>query len=217
MKNYHSIICFLLFSLFSANVCAQSFLSVSTGISTDLNNPKQSFHHVPLSLIWKPSKQKHSSLFIELDYDIPLPGKASGDAYTLNPTLPQKVTLHENILPYIFTASVGFRIHLLTTKVNNNFYLNVVPIGICNQNIKVSYKNFDSQNYEVLNPDVNSNETGFIMSIAPAYYFHKTKQDMMIMLHLQTPLLKGNRDYLLSYKYVAPMQLTFGYNFYYNK
>jgi hypothetical protein len=217
MKLYHTIGGLLFFCLFSAGANAQSFVSLSSGVSADLNNPNHSFHHIPFSLMWKPLKQKNSSLFIELDYDIPLPGKASGDAYTLNPALPQKVTLDENILPYIFTGSVGFSIHLLTIKDNNSFYLNILPIGICNQNIKVSYKNFDSQNYEVLNPDVNSSETGFVMSIAPAYYFHKTKQDMMIMLHLQTPLLKGNRDYLLSSKYIAPMQLTFGYNFYYNK
>jgi len=217
MKHYHLLICFLVCSLFATNANAQSSLSLSTGISTDLNNSKQSFHHIPLSLIWKPQKQKNSPLFIELDYDIPLAGKGSGDAYTLNPALPQKVTLSENILPYIFTASVGFRIHLFSTKNNNNFYLNVLPLGICSQKIKVTYKNFDSQNYEVLNPDVNTNETAFVMSIAPVYYFHKTKQDMMIMLHLQTPLLKGNGDYLLSYKYIAPLQLTFGYNFYYNK
>lgn len=217
MKHYHFIICLFLLSLFATNANAQSFLSVSTGISSDLNNPEHPFHHIPISLMWKPVNEKKSPLFIELDYDIPLPGKGSGDAYTLNPTLPQKITLRENIHPYIFTGSVGFRIHLLNTKDNNSFYLNILPIGICNQNIKVAYKNFDSQNYEVLNPDVNSNETGFVMSIAPVYYFHKTKKDMMIMLHLQTPLLKGNGDYLLSYKYIAPMQLTFGYNFYYNK
>ena len=92
-----------------------------------------------------------------------------------------------------------------------------MPFAICEQIIKVSYKNYDTKNYEVLNPDANSDVGGLVMSVAPVYYFHKGKRDVMLMLHLQTPLLKGNRDYKLSYDYVAPMQLTFGYNFYYNR
>ena len=217
MKISHTFIfCFLIFSLSAANVNAQSAISLSTGISTDLNN-SNSFYQIPLSLIWKPFRDKKSPVFLEFDYSLPLGSKSTGEAYTLNPGLPQKVTLQEKIRPYVFTVSFGFRIHLFTTKKNNAFYLNVVPLAICNQNIKVFYKNYDTKNYEVLNPDVNSNETGFVMSIAPVYYFHKGKRDMLLMLHLQTPLLKGNRDYELSYKYMAPMQLTFGYNFYYNK
>jgi hypothetical protein len=168
-------------------------------------------------LIWKPLKDKNSPVFLELDYDLPLGSKSTGNAYTLNPALPQKVTLQEKIRPYVFTASVGFQIHVLTTKKNNAFFLNVVPLAFSQQTIKVSYKNYDTKNYEVLNPDVNSDAGGLVMSMAPVYYFHKAKQDMMLMLHLQTPLLKRKRDYELSYKYIAPLQLTFGYNFYYNK
>ncbi len=216
MKFYHTIIYFLIFSLFAAKANAQSAISLSTGISTDINN-SNSFYQIPFSLIWKPFRDIKYPVFLELDYGLPLGSKSTGDAYTLNPGLPQKVTLKEKILPYVFTASVGFGIQLFTTKKNSAFYLNLVPFSICHQNVKASYKNYDTKNYEVLNPDVNSDETGFVMSIAPVYYFHKTKQDMMLMLHLQTPLLKGKRDYLLSYKYMAPLQLTFGYNFYYNK
>jgi hypothetical protein len=195
---------------------AQSSLSLSTGISTDLNNT-QSLNQIPVSLIWKPFKDKRMPLFLELDYAFPLGSKSSGEAYTLNPALPEKVILTEKISPYIFTLSAGFSIHLFTTKKNNIFYLNVAPVAVCNQTINATYKDYDKANYEVMNPDVNSKESGFVMSMAPVYYFHKGKQDMMLMLHLQTPLLIGKRDYPLSYKYMAPMQLTFGYNFYYNK
>jgi hypothetical protein len=195
---------------------AQSSFSLSTGLSTDLNN-SQSLNQIPVSLIWKPFKDKRMPLFLELDYAFPLGSKSSGEAYTLNPALPEKVILTEKISPYIFTVPVGFSIHLFTTKKGNIFYLNVAPVAVCNQTIKVSYKNYDKANYEVMNPDVNSKESGFVMSMAPVYYFHKGKQCMLLMLHLQTPLLIGKRNYPLSYRYMAPMQLTFGYNFYYNK
>lgn len=215
MKNIYTFtICLISFS-FSAK--AQSFISLSTGISTDINYKNKPFYHIPFSIEWKPFAGKKTPIIFEFDYDIPFKTKSTGDAYTLNPDLPQKVTLQENILPYIFTMSLGFRIHLYTSKKNNSFYLNIFPIGICNQNSKVVYKNYDRENYEVLNPDVNTNVTAFVMSIAAVYNFHKTKQDMVLMLHLQTPLLKGKEGYLLSYKYIAPLQLTFGYNFYYNK
>ncbi len=217
MKFYHTIICFLVFSLFATGINAQSSMSLSTGISTDLNNSNNTFYHVPISFQWKPSAYKKALLFLELDYDIPFANKRTGDAYTLNPTLPEKVTLSEEISPYIFTIAIGFRIHLYTSKKNNSIYLNLLPIGLCNQNFKVSYKNYDKKNYEVLNPDVNSNPGGVVMSMAAVYDFHKSKQDMRLMLHAQTPLLTSRGDYPLSYKYAAPLQLTFGYNFYYNK
>jgi hypothetical protein len=195
---------------------AQSSFSLSTGLSTDLNN-SQSLNQIPVSLIWKPFKDKRMPLFLELDYAFPLGSKSSGEAYTLNPALPEKVILTEKISPYIFTVSVGFSIHLFTTKKGNIFYLNVAPVAVCNQTINATYKDYDKANYEVMNPDVNSKESGFVMSMAPVYYFHKGKQCMLLMLHLQTPLLIGKRNYPLSYRYMAPMQLTFGYNFYYNK
>ena len=213
---YTFIFCILIFSLLTVKVNGQSSVSISTGISKDINN-SISFYQLPFSLMWKPSKRKKAPLFLELDYAVPFGSKSTGETYTLNPALPQKVILQEKIMPYTFTLSVGFRIHLFTTKTNNAFYLNLVPLGICSQNIKVFYKKFDKENYEILNPDVNSDESGLVMSLSPVYYFHKEKQDMMIMLHLQTPLLKGNRDYILSYKYLAPLQLTFGYNFSYHK
>lgn len=216
MKLYHNILCLLLAGLFSGNANAQSSVSLCTGISKDINN-SISFYQVPLSLIWKPFRSIKSPLFLAFDYDLPLGGKSTGNAYTLNPDLPQEVTLREKIMPHVFTASLGFRIQLFTTKKDNNFYINVVPFAICEQIIKVSFKNYDTKNYEVLNPDANSDVGGLVMSVAPVYYFHKGKRDVMLMLHLQTPLLKGNRDYKLSYDYVAPMQLTFGYNFYYNR
>lgn len=211
------LLAFIIFLAFSSKVKAQSFLSFSTGISSDLNNVHHSFYHIPFSLQWKPSSRKRAPFFFEFDYDIPFTVKSTGDAYTLNPSLPEKVTLQETIRASVFTASIGFRIHIYTNKRNNSFYLNLLPFGISAQNFKVNYKNFDKENYEILNPDINMNRGGIVTSIAAEYNFHKTKQDMKLMLHIQSPPLRSTGDYPLSYKFIAPLQLTFGYNFYYNK
>jgi hypothetical protein len=218
MKVIYSILFALSISIFfSVEIEAQSFVSLSTGISMDLNNTNPSFYHIPVTLQWHPFSQKKSPFFLELNYDIPITSKSTGDAYTLNPGLPGEVTLNERIHALLFTASIGFRIHLYTNKKENSFYLNLMPVGICVQNFKVNYENFDKENYEVLNPDISLNKGGFAMGMAGAYNFHKGKQDMMIMLHLQTPPFQSRGDYPLSYNFIAPLQLTFGYNFYYNK
>lgn len=206
-----------IFILFSFSTKAQSSFSLSTGISSDLNNAHHSFYHIPFSLQWKPSPRKRAAFFVEFDYDFPFTTKSTGQAYTLNPSLPKEVKLQETIRPYIFSASIGFRIHLYTNKKNNSFYLNLLPFGVSFQNIKVAYKNFDKENYEILNPDFNLNRGGFVESMAAVYNFHNRKQDMKLMLHLQIPPLQRTGDYPLSYRFVAPLQLTFGYNFYYNK
>lgn len=211
------LILFTISTLYAAGVKAQSSITFSTGFSTDLNNHLNAFHHIPVSLLWKPFPEKRSPFFLEFDYDIPLSNTGTDKAYTLNPSLPEEVTLQKKIKAYIFTVSIGFRIHLYTNKKNNSFYLNLIPVGFCNQNFKVAYKNYDRENYEVLNPDVDMNNGGAVMSMAIIYNFHVRNQEFLLMLHAQTPLFRKRNDYPASYKFIAPLQFTFGYNFYYNK
>lgn len=207
---------FLCCSLFSEYSYAQSYIALSTGISKDINNTNWSFYHIPVSIQWEPFSNKGNAMFFQFDYEIPFTAKGSGEAYTLNPSLPQKVTLEENIRPSVFTTSFGFPIHLYTNKKANAFNLNLL-IGYCFQNFRVSYKNYDKENYEVLNPDVNLSRSALVLSMAVVYNFHKTKQNMFLRLYVQSPLLASTGNYPLSYKYIAPLQLTYGYKLFYNK
>ena len=202
--------------LLSIDSNAQSYVALSSGISKDINNTNKSFYHIPVTLQWEPFPDKSAAMFFRFDYDIPFPGKNSGESFTLNAALPQKVTLEENIRPVIFTTSLGFSMHFYTNKKNNSFYLNLLT-GYCHQNIKVNYKNYDKKNYEVLNPDVNLNKGALVLSMAGVYYFHKSKQNMFLMLYVQSPLLIDIGRYPLSYKSIAPLQLTYGYKLFYNR
>lgn len=203
------------FVLISLSSIAQSFVTLSSGISKDINNTKP-FYHTPVSLQWKPFPKASDPFLLEVDYHIPLTNTGSADAYTVNAALPQQVNLRENIRSYIFTTSVGLRIFLFSTKTKNDFYLNLLT-GYCNQKFKVEYVNYDKGNYEVLNPDVNTNKGGFVFSTAVVYNFNTANRNLQLMLHIQTPLLIERGRYPLSYKFAAPLQLTFGYNFYYKK
>src|ERR1017187_636750 len=127
---------FFCFVLLSVSSNAQSSVSLSTGISKDLNNTNKSFYHIPVSLQLKPFKNERSPVFFEFNYAIPFTRKSTGNAYTLNPSLPAEVTLIKNIRPNIFTASIGFRMRLYTNGKNNSFSLNLLP-GLCIQSFKV--------------------------------------------------------------------------------
>lgn len=213
MKMTRFLIINIIFVLSSASADAQSFLSISTGISTDLNQNRKSFYHIPVSLQWKPFSSPNEPFLLELNYSFPLTAKGSGNAYTLNPQLPESVTLTETIQPWMFTISLGFQIRLLSKK-NNTVYLDLFPLGICKQNFKIHYKNYDKENYEVLNPDLNRTVGGYVTSMAAVYNFNRY---MIATLHLQTPTFTKKDDYPLAYKPIAPLQLTFGYKFYYKK
>lgn len=206
----------IIFIFFSVAANAQSFLSISTGISTNVNQNGKSFYHVPICIQWKPGNSRNSPFLFELDYGIPLITKGSGDAYSLNPQLPEKVSLTEDIRASIFTISVGFQIHLLTNKKNNTPYLDLFPLAISSQSYKVTYKNYDKENYEVMNPDLNRETGGLAMAMALVYNFGK-KQDMMAMIRFQSPTTASKNDYPHAFKSIAPLQLTFGYNFFYKK
>jgi hypothetical protein len=139
--------------------------------------------------------------------------KTNADAYTVNPVLPAHVTLQELLRPGIFTVNIGSEINLYTNrKSNNSIYLDIT-IGVSSQHFKVSYKNYDKQIYEVLNPDVSTDFSGLEVGIALVYNFHKLKPDMFLMLYIQTaPLVTNFQNYYaMTYKVVAPLEITFGY------
>lgn len=215
MKRYHYLI-FLIALVSAVNASAQSSISISSGVSKDIDNPKISFYHIPVYLIWRPGKKNFSPL-VEVSNSFALAGKSYGNAYTLNPALPAKVSLQEKIIPGFYEVGFGVSIRLLTTKKSNNFNINVIPVGFCHQNIRVSYKNYDRQNYEVLNPDLTFKETTFMLATSIVYNFHKAKKDLMLMLHFQSNLDNNKDGYVFSYKPITPVQFTVGYNFYYNK
>jgi hypothetical protein len=201
-------------SITAAN--AQSFFSFSTGISTDINRNRKSFYQIPVSVQWKPESSTRLPLIFEFDYGIPLITTGSGEAYTLNPQLPEKVTLTESIRASIFTISVGFQINLLNNEKKGRLCLDLFPLALSSQHYKINYKNYDKENYEVLNPDLNRNTGGLAMAMALIYNFHKN-QDMMAMIRIQSPTFTKKADYPLSYNCIAPLQFTIGYNFYYKK
>lgn len=209
------LITLMLCILFADKIIAQSEIAISTGISTDANNNNKTFHHIPVSLQWVPFSDPKNPLLFEFDYGIPLANKKSANAYTLNPSLPAEVTLQQNTHAVFYAASIGVKAYLFSIEQKSSFYLSLMA-GFCHQNFKVVYKDYDKTNYEVLNPDVNLKADGMVLSMAVSYYFNKSK-DAFAMLHIQSPLIKQLPDYTLSYKYMAPVQLTFGYNFFYNK
>lgn len=205
---------FILLIFFASHINAQPFIAVSTGISKDLNN-KRPFYTVPVTLRWEPFKR--SSLFIEVTKEIGFNRLTYADAYTVNPQLSEHVVLTEEVSLTTFSIDIGGAIVLYTNKKNNQLTLHV-SLGVSDEHFTVNYRNYDKINYEVLNPDVGKIFSGLYGSIAGVYNFHKGKQDMFIMLRLQSPALEGSGDrYNLSYTQTAPLQLTFGYKLFYKK
>jgi|GEM_PF-1221016 hypothetical protein len=202
-------------ALFCLSGYSQSYIGISTGIGRDINNNHEAFYHVPVTLRWKPGWSNYNPFVMEVNYDIPFTGNRNVNAYTLNPLLPQMVQLQEQVRPYVFTGSIGMGLREIVDKERNDlFYFNFL-MGVCNQYFRVRYEHYDSKNYEVLDPDVNVNLTSMVFTGEAIYKFHN---NMIVMLRAQTPLLFGyNGKYPLSYTNVAPLQLSFGYNFYYNK
>lgn len=204
----------VLFIFLTSQIKAQSVLAISSGISTDLNN-KKPFYTVPITLRWEPFKR--SALFIEATQGIGFHRLSYGDAYTAAANLPDHVVLTEAIKLSSFSIDIGASIVVYTNKKNNRFTINLAP-GICTEKFGVNYRNYDKVNYEVINPDISERRQGLYASIAGLYHFHKRKQDMFIMLRLQSNSTARDPDrYKLSYNATAPLQLTYGYNFFYNK
>lgn len=209
-----AICLFILITFFYFQANAQSFFAISTGVSTDLSNPKP-FYMIPVSVRWEPDK--HSGFFIEAIKGICFPRLTKANAYTAISQLPEHVVLTEAINLNNISIGMGGTIVLYTNKKNNRFTLNL-STGICTEQFKIKYRNYDTANYEVLNPDVDTRFSGIYVSIGAIYNFHKRKQDMFIMLRVQSHSSASLPDhYSLSFYKTAPLQLTFGYKLFYNK
>jgi hypothetical protein len=204
---------FILILLFASHINAQPFIALSSGISTDLNN-KSPFYAVPFILKMKPFKR--SGFFIEVSQGIGFNRLSQADAYSINSQLSEHVVLTEAVKFTSFSVGIGGAIVLYTNKKNNQFVLSL-STGVSDENYKVTYRNYDKVNYEVLNPDVARDVSGLYASIAGIYNFHKRKRDMFIMLRLQSPTLSAYSRYKLSYNKAAPLQLAFGYKLFYTK
>ena len=203
----------IVFTFFSSHINAQSFIALSSGISTDLNN-ESPFYAIPITLRFKPFRRSH--FFIEATQSIGFNRRAKVDAYTINQQLPEHVVLNESVKPTSISVGIGAEIVIYTNKKYNQFTVNL-STGICDEQYSVIYESYDQENYEVLNPDVSKYMTGLYASLAGTYNFHKKKQDMFIMLRLQSPSSAPEGRYELSYHKTAPLQLTFGYKLFYNK
>jgi hypothetical protein len=113
-------------------------------------------------------------------------------------------------VPHLFTISLGREIHLYTGKKNENSICLDIAAGVSSQHFKVNYKNYDKLNYEVINPDLSTDSSGLVLSIAAVYNFYK--QNMFLMLHVQAPpLISATQSYTMTYTLIAPLELTFGY------
>ena len=197
--------------LFISFTVKSQFISISTGIASDANNAGNAFRSIPLEFQWYPFSDAKISFVI--DYDLGLLKKSTGDAYTTNPALPGKVQLNEEMRTNLVTFGASFSVELFRTKSNNLAELSLMPLGYCFQHFKTSYKNFDKENYEILNQDVDRNSNGFVIAFGLKYQFNKNK---IISFNIQPPLLKS-RESDFNYQYIAPARFMFGYQYKYKK
>ncbi|MGN6247676.1 MAG: hypothetical protein ACTHNG_04930 [Ginsengibacter sp.] len=191
---------------------SQSFVSFSSGISLDLNN-KQPFYMVPLIFHWEPFKR--SAIFVEYIKPLVFTKLRSADAFTTSAQLPEHVLLKEAINLKTHSIGAGGGLFIYKNKKGNIFTLNLSG-GFCTEDFTVNYRNYDTKNYEVLNPEFEQYFDGLYAAAAGLYTFHNRIQ--FLMLRIQSNSSASDRfHYPHSFDITSPLQLTYGLNFNYNK
>ncbi|MGC4035668.1 MAG: hypothetical protein QM764_06875 [Chitinophagaceae bacterium] len=215
--------CFILVTFVLAICChSQPNFTLATGFSINGYKKKGSdatFNHIPVSLQWSPFGFKNIFL-VKLDYFIPFQTSAFDQAYTANTNLPSEIQVQKTYRANMYNLSAGARIPVHRYKDNYNFYVDALLGFVSHQNIKVRYDDYDKGNYEILNQDFSLRKTSISLSIGAVYKYTLPNRDhLLFMFHLQSPLLASDNihGYDLSYTFVTPLQLMFGYNLVYNK
>jgi hypothetical protein len=191
----------------SINAYSQPRLGLSSGIAIDINNGGR-FKQVPISMQLLLVKSKVGNLIVKSDLAIPLNGTSHENAYTSSAGLPPAIGVKKITRNPWFTLSAGFRFFVHKHE-DSHFFVDALLLGISDQEFKVTYKNYNDADYEIINPDIGFHKTGLVSSVGIGY----TRKNFVAQLHCQTPLLYFPKwdDYNKSYKTNAPLQFTLGY------
>ncbi len=200
----------ILIFIVSGESLAQS-VSLSTGMGMDINNPPKQFYFVPVKLEWQPNDKKIVGLFV--NYDMGMNAGSDVLAYTLSPSLPPEITLREKIKFNVLTVGISLYVNLIKVEPEKRVGLYFLPFGISYQYFRVSYPEFDKENYTIFNPDVKRRTSGPVTGIGIFYCFDQQKT---ISLSMQGELFpKAPRDF--NYNYAVPVRLLFSWNYHYKK
>lgn len=196
----------------SINVFSQQQINIATGLSIDMNN-KGNFVQAPISVQWLVTNPNRIvSFFVYGEMFFPVAGYNGADsAFSIN-TQPNAIKVSKTIHNYNLCLGLGLKFK--TVKIKNGYLFEELTWGVSSQKFTVKYKNYNSTNYDILNPDEGLNNGSIFCGFNVGYQ----KNNWVLKLSAQTPpfVLRQN-EYPVSYNYAAPLQLTFGYSFNFKK
>lgn len=181
-------------------------LGLSTGISIDANNHGRN-KQVPLSLQWIPQQWTNVAIVARLDAALPLGYSREVTAYTLQSGLSPSAPVRETIRNSWMALSIGARLSFPLRNNGRYLFADFIPAGIGTQRFKVNFKNYNRDDYEILNPDTDQKKTGVFVGAGFGFVI----SNFVAQVHAYTPLLASKDDYKLSYKFNAPISVTIGY------
>jgi hypothetical protein len=199
--------CLLLSTASLHSQSGQSRIGLSTGLAIDLNNSGR-FKQIPLSFYWLPGKPNTSTFILKADLSFPIGGGGKDSAFTLATGLPPAIAVEKTTRNKSWAILIGYRFVFKTSLDKNRFFIDFLPIGISQQSFKISYKNYNSNEYEVINPDEDLKRAGWVGCFGVGY----TIGNLVLQVQTQTPIIAvKTQDYAVSYHSAAPLSLTIGY------
>lgn len=195
-------------------VAGQSTITILSGLNVDANNNAR-FKQIGFGIQFFPREGNQGSFFIQLDAGLPLTNKSSDSAFTLRAGFPPAIETQKEIQWSGFSLSLGYRF-FIHKKSDSYFFADLLATGYHPFRYKVNYPNYDSENYEILNPDIAGRGSGIAMGIGFGYHWKK----WVIQTQIQTPPLRFDlkSDYEQSFKPTdAPWKIQFGYNLSFKK
>lgn len=204
---YRGLLCISLFFLIQFSLSAQSRFGVSTGFALDINNQGR-FKHIPLSIQWLAGEPDRGQFMVHIEGNIPLIHKSSDSAYTLQAGLAPAIAVPKEIRSNVFYVAMGYRFYFFPNA-ETKVFLDVLPIGYSVQRFRVRYKNYNDNQYEILNPDVNLRSSGLTAGIGLGYesgpWFARAQ---VVSPNLE--LSNNNTKYELSYNRASLFHITVG-------
>lgn len=187
---------------------AQTYFEPIIGYQVDLNN-HQKFRQINSVLQLGLKQNRHFEFLFQLQKSWPNKVSGNDSSFTLNTTLPLYANAPKTIKASSMAVTTGVRISLLGLKTSNIFSF-VVYTGLNYQHFAVK-REYDKNNYILLNADKTLNTAGFFVSGGVEYLRLLKNGRLFFQLIAATPPARKN-NYPSSFVFMAPLSFNAGYS-----
>ena len=207
MKYFTLVIIYVV--LVYSDCAAQSYIEPILGSRFALNNKVNKFLQLSFGTQYSFRKKRNYDILLQCMISWPISKSSTVQAYSTNPSLPEKVLVDKTVKPYTLTFALGHRLTILGGDKKDNLAF-LIYTGLVFEKITVNYA-YDKSNYVVLNPDKTLIRASIFVSGGLEYQHKLPKGKIFGQILIASPPFGGSIRYPSTFNFITALSINLGY------